>query len=141
MELRRSVGLQELFGFNHWLRVVSSSVVQSPVHTMANKSNHNQSVQRQVNDYEISRLRRVQENKRRIQDLGLKRITNSLTSLVDSQKTKKNKVRSTYISNARDEQYIPDNDDDSEEDNTNVEVSKKDICYSNIVHGTLHPKP
>ncbi|KAI3744011.1 hypothetical protein L1987_57083 [Smallanthus sonchifolius] len=42
---------------------------------------------------------------------------------------KKNKVRSIYINNAIDKQYILDNADDSEEDNQkdnrNVEVSKK----------------
>ncbi|KAI3821036.1 hypothetical protein L1987_08592 [Smallanthus sonchifolius] len=83
-----------------------------------------------MNDYEKSRLLRVQDNKKKIQELGLKRIADSLTSLVDSQKMKKKKVQPTYINDARDELYIPDNnDDDSEEDNeevdTNIIISKK----------------
>ncbi|KAI3785563.1 hypothetical protein L1987_44683 [Smallanthus sonchifolius] len=82
-----------------------------------------------MNDYEKSPLLRVQDNKKKIQDLGLKRIADSLTSLVDSQKKKKKKVQPTYINDARDELYIPDNDNDSEEDNqevdTNIIISKK----------------
>ncbi|KAI3805289.1 hypothetical protein L1987_27521 [Smallanthus sonchifolius] len=96
---------------------------------MANKSKQNQSIQRQVNDYETSRLLRVQENRKKMQDLGLKRIANSLTSLVDSQEMRNKKVKPTYINNTRDEEFMPDNDDNSQEDNqeveTSVEVSKK----------------
>ncbi|KAI3695079.1 hypothetical protein L1987_78067 [Smallanthus sonchifolius] len=64
-----------------------------------------------------------------MQDLGLKRIENALTSLVDSQEMRNKKVKPTYINNMRDEEFMPDNDDDSQEDNqevdTSVEVSKK----------------
>ncbi|KAK1429896.1 hypothetical protein QVD17_12220 [Tagetes erecta] len=61
-------------------------------------------------------------------DLGLKKISNSLTSLVESQKLKKKKVKPTF-NNARDVDYGLDNDDESEEDyievDTSVQVSKK----------------
>ncbi|KAJ0619296.1 hypothetical protein HanOQP8_Chr02g0075091 [Helianthus annuus] len=95
---------------------------------MAKKSKKNQSVQRQDNEYLIARDLRVQENNRKMQELGLKTIANSLTSLTGSQKMKNKKVKPAYH-NARDEDYNPGYSDDNEEEyyeaNTNVEASKK----------------
>ncbi|KAF5788962.1 hypothetical protein HanXRQr2_Chr09g0365291 [Helianthus annuus] len=95
---------------------------------MAKKSKQSQSVQRQDNEYLIARDLRVQENNRKMQELGLKTIANSLTSLTGSQKMKNKKVKPTYH-NARDEDYNPGYSDDNEEEysevNTNVEASKK----------------
>ncbi|KAK1432147.1 hypothetical protein QVD17_09039 [Tagetes erecta] len=95
---------------------------------MENRSRKNQSKQIQVNDYERNRLLRVQENKKRMHDLGLKKISNSLTSLVETQKLKKKKVKPTF-NNARDVDYVLDNDEESEEDyievDTSAQVSKK----------------
>ncbi|MFS7903625.1 hypothetical protein Hanom_Chr01g00026241 [Helianthus anomalus] len=91
---------------------------------MANKSRQNQSAQRQITDYEREKLLRVEENNKKLEAMGLKRIANSL---VDSQ-MKKKKVKPPY-NNVRDVDYIPDNGDDSEEDhqevNKSVKVSKK----------------
>ncbi|KAI3752843.1 hypothetical protein L2E82_24881 [Cichorium intybus] len=84
-----------------------------------------------MNDYEKNRLLRVQVNQARLRDLGVKSIAKSLTSLVESQKTKKKKAKLTYTS-ARDVDYIPDLDDESDGDYrevaTSVEVSKKVVA-------------
>ncbi|KAL8205046.1 hypothetical protein R6Q57_010669 [Mikania cordata] len=80
-----------------------------------------------MNDYEKNRLMRVQENHKRLKDLGVKRIANSLTSLGESKKIKKKIVKPTPT-NAADVEYIPHMGDDIEEDYqefaSSVEVSK-----------------
>lgn len=97
---------------------------------MGNKGKENESVQGKENKYLKARQLRIQENKKKMQNLGLKNISNSLTSLVESQKTKNKKVKPTYH-NVRDADYISGNGDDIEEEyqevETNVEVSKKVI--------------
>ncbi|KAI3701113.1 hypothetical protein L2E82_45757 [Cichorium intybus] len=99
-----------------------------------NKQDQSAQRQRQMNDYEKNRLLRVQENQARLRDLGVKSIAKSLTSLVESQKIRKKKVKPTYTS-ARDVDYIPDLDDDNDGENrevaTSVEVSKKFPLDSN----------
>ncbi|KAI3739938.1 hypothetical protein L2E82_30352 [Cichorium intybus] len=101
---------------------------------MGKQNNQYQGSQRQMNDYEKNRLLRVQENQARLRDLGVKSIANSLTTLVESRKTNKKKVKQTYIG-ARDVNYIPDLDDDSDgeyrEVATSVEVWKKFALDSN----------
>ncbi|KAD2805475.1 hypothetical protein E3N88_38852 [Mikania micrantha] len=90
---------------------------------MANQHKQNQSAQRQVNDYEKIRLLRVEENKKKLQELGVKRIANSLTSLVDSQKIKK--IVKPTNTNANDVDYIPDMGDDSDGDQQQVATRSK----------------
>nr|KAJ0218117.1 hypothetical protein LSAT_V11C300149130 [Lactuca sativa] len=81
-----------------------------------------------MNDYAKNRLLRVQENQARLKDVGFKSIAYSLTSLVESQKSKKKQVKPLYTG-ARDLDYIPDfgdnNDGDYHEVARSVEVSKK----------------
>ena len=58
---------------------------------MGNKGKQDQSAQRHMNDYERNKMIRVQENQERLWELGVINIAKSLTSLVESQKTKKKK--------------------------------------------------
>ncbi|GJX54162.1 transposase, Ptta/En/Spm [Tanacetum coccineum] len=62
---------------------------------MGKKCNQDQSAPTHMTDYERSKLLRVQENQERLRELGIKKIANSLTSLVDSRKTKKTKKNPT----------------------------------------------
>ncbi|KAK1424444.1 hypothetical protein QVD17_19774 [Tagetes erecta] len=97
-----------------------STTTPAQIGLMANKG--------QPNDYEKIKLLRVQDNKRRLHELGIKNITDSLASLVESKKTKKKKVKPTH-SNARDVGYTPEMGEDNTEDYvevaTSVEVTKK----------------
>ncbi|KAD4585478.1 hypothetical protein E3N88_23079 [Mikania micrantha] len=81
-----------------------------------------------MNNYEKARLLRVQENKERLRELGVKSVAKSLTSLVESKKKKKKKVNSTDF-NMRDDNYSHEMSDDSDKDNpevaTNVQIAKK----------------
>ncbi|KAL8239787.1 hypothetical protein R6Q59_016354 [Mikania micrantha] len=90
---------------------------------MANESIQNQSVQRQMNDYEKSRLMRIEENRKKLRELGVKSIANSLTSLVESQKLKKKIVKSSNMAN--DVDYVPDMGDDIESDHQQVSTRSK----------------
>ncbi|KAL8233725.1 hypothetical protein R6Q59_019825 [Mikania micrantha] len=94
---------------------------------MANKSIQNQSVHTQVNDYEKRRLLRLQENQKKLRELGVKNIANSLTSLVENQKLKK-KMRKTSSTNGNDVDYVPDMGDDSESDHQQVAIRSKKVC-------------
>ncbi|KAD6796459.1 hypothetical protein E3N88_07355 [Mikania micrantha] len=95
---------------------------------MANKIKQDQSLQQKMNNYEKTRLLRVQENKERLRELGVKSMAKSLTSLVESKKKKKRKVISTDF-NMRDDNYSNDMSDDSDKNNqevaANVQVEKK----------------
>ncbi|KAL8264362.1 hypothetical protein R6Q59_022492 [Mikania micrantha] len=91
---------------------------------MANKSKQNQTVQRQVNDYEKIRLLRIEENQKKLRDLGVKSIANSLTSLVESQKIKKKIVKPSNADKT-DADYIPDMSDDGENDHQRVVKKSK----------------
>ncbi|KAL6584466.1 hypothetical protein OROMI_003755 [Orobanche minor] len=95
---------------------------------MGKQNKQDQSAQREMNDYEKNRILRIQENQAKLRDLGVRSIGNSLSSLVESQKTKKKKVKPMYTS-ARDSDYIPDLGDDGDGDYqevaTGVKVSKK----------------
>ncbi|MFS8015880.1 hypothetical protein Hanom_Chr15g01361911 [Helianthus anomalus] len=108
---------------------------------MANKSKQNQGVQIQSNEYLKARQLRIQENEKIMQDLGLKKIASSLTNLSGSQKMKNKKVKPTYH-DVRDPNYIPGNSDDSEDEyqefDTNVEVSKKKHCPQYIAPMSLN---
>lgn len=90
---------------------------------MGNKSKKDQSAQRQMNDYERSRMLRVQENKQKLLELGVKNITKSLTSLVESQNTKKKKNKKKFVTNEKVVEYNSDLGDDNEE-NYEEEVAR-----------------
>ncbi|KAD4982497.1 hypothetical protein E3N88_19168 [Mikania micrantha] len=81
-----------------------------------------------MNNYEKARLLRVQENKERLRELGVKSVAKSLTSLVESKKKKKKKVNPTYF-NMRDDNFSHEMSDDSDKDNpevaTHVQIAKK----------------
>lgn len=68
-----------------------------------------------MNEYERIKLLRVQENQQRLQELGIKSIANSLTSLAESQKRKKQKKQA--LASDKDREYVPEFDINSEEDN------------------------
>ncbi|KAJ0754544.1 putative transposase, Ptta/En/Spm, plant [Helianthus annuus] len=74
----------------------------------------------QGNVYMEARPARIQENKKRLRELGVKNVVDSMTSLVDSNKMKKKTVKRN--TRAGDVDYIPNPDpgDDSEEDNQQV---------------------
>ncbi|KAK9075540.1 hypothetical protein SSX86_003865 [Deinandra increscens subsp. villosa] len=99
---------------------------------MGNKGKEGQSSQRQLNDYETSRMLRIQENQGKLQQFGLKNIAKSLTSLVESQSLKKRKGK-PKVTDEKDEEYIPDFGTDNEE-NCEEETSK-----SVKVHKKVHP--
>ncbi|PWA57151.1 transposase, Ptta/En/Spm [Artemisia annua] len=68
------------------------------VNGMGSKIKQDQGETTRMTDYERSKMLRVPENQERLRELGIKKIANSLTSLVDSQKTKKTKKKSATIS-------------------------------------------
>ncbi|XP_021982571.2 uncharacterized protein LOC110878550 isoform X2 [Helianthus annuus] len=74
------------------------------------------------NVYMEARLARIQENQKRLRELGVKNVVDSMTSLVDSNKMKKKPVKRN--TRAGDVDYIPDpgedSGDDCEEDNQQV---------------------
>jgi hypothetical protein len=73
---------------------------------MANIKEKNQSSTRQGNEYEKLRQLTVQENQKRLQDLGIKNIAKSMTSLAHSQKTKKKSVKqNTYAGDDGEKDY------------------------------------
>ncbi|KAD6454645.1 hypothetical protein E3N88_09351 [Mikania micrantha] len=76
-----------------------------------------------MNDYEKSRLMRIEENRKKLRELGVKSIANSLTSLVESQKLKKKIVKSSNMAN--DVDYVPDMGDDIESDHQQVSTRSK----------------
>ena len=82
---------------------------------MGNNSKQDQGETTRMTDYERTKMLRVQENQERLRELGIKKIANSLTSLVDSQKTKKTRKKSIAISetNAR---YFHDHNGETGED-------------------------
>ncbi|KAL8205408.1 hypothetical protein R6Q57_008959 [Mikania cordata] len=92
---------------------------------MASKSKQNQILQTQVNDYEKSRLLRVKETKK-IRELGVKSISDSFTSLVESQKLKKKIKKSSNI-NANDVDYIPAMGEDSKSDHEQLATRSKKV--------------
>ncbi|KAK9070473.1 hypothetical protein SSX86_010875 [Deinandra increscens subsp. villosa] len=82
-----------------------------------------------VNAYENRKRLRVQENQARLQALGLKNISKSLTSLVESDKSKKTKKKRMDTNN-KDVEYMPGSEiaDQVEQDyehNDDTSVSKK----------------
>ncbi|KAI7745248.1 hypothetical protein M8C21_015122, partial [Ambrosia artemisiifolia] len=66
-----------------------TSKMQGP---MSNKSKKNKTLAVEGNEYEKIRQLTIQKNQKRLQELGIKDIVRSYTSLSESQKTKKNKV-------------------------------------------------
>ena len=62
---------------------------------MENNRMQRQVTTRNTNDYEMSRRTRIQENQQRLKALGVKSIAKSLTSLVQSDNTKKKKKKPT----------------------------------------------
>lgn len=102
---------------------------------MGDKSKQGQSSTRHLNDYERSKRLRVQENQQRLQALGVKTIAKSLTSLVESEKTKK-RTKKPMDTSEKDVEYMPDFDVDEEqdyeeEDATRVKVSNKVFILTN----------
>ncbi|KAD4888058.1 hypothetical protein E3N88_20131 [Mikania micrantha] len=77
---------------------------------MANKKNKYQSQITEANEYEKIRQLRIQENKKRLQELGVKNIVQSLTSLTHSQTLKKKTLKQNC--QAGDADYILDSGDD-----------------------------
>ncbi|KAI7726286.1 hypothetical protein M8C21_014342, partial [Ambrosia artemisiifolia] len=72
-----------------------------------------------------------------MQYLGLHNISNSFTSLVESQKTKNKKVKSTYR-NVRDEGNGDDSEEEYQEVDANAKVSKKQHCSRYIAPLSLN---
>ncbi|KAJ0826980.1 hypothetical protein HanRHA438_Chr17g0820481 [Helianthus annuus] len=84
---------------------------------MEDKSMQGQSSKRRMNAYEKSRMSRIQENQKKLQALGVKNIAKSLTSLAESDKTKKKKNKSMDTSKKDiDVEYMPGSDIDVEQD-------------------------
>ncbi|KAL6523535.1 hypothetical protein OROGR_017138 [Orobanche gracilis] len=101
---------------------------------MGKQDKQDQSAQRQMNAYEKNRLLRIKENQARLEDLGVKSIAKSLTSLVESQQTKKRQVKPTYTG-ARDEQmknYEPLEDGSASVDPFMVVMNKERDGYRRL---------
>ncbi|KAF5813509.1 hypothetical protein HanXRQr2_Chr03g0099301 [Helianthus annuus] len=95
---------------------------------MEDKSMQGQSSKRRMNAYERSRMSRIQENQKKLQALGVKNIAKSLTSLAESDKTKKKKNKSMDTSKKDiDVEYMPGSDIDVEQDyqEAATKISKK----------------
>ncbi|KAD6455016.1 hypothetical protein E3N88_09722 [Mikania micrantha] len=86
---------------------------------MAKQIKKTQSLTIECNKYEKERqLIEDTREKKRLSDLGVKNIVKSLTSLAESQQTKQKTVKRN--SHARDIDYIPSAEDDSEDDDQQV---------------------
>ena len=96
---------------------------------MGNNSKQDQGETTRMNDYEKIKMLRVQENQERLRELGIKKIANSLTSLVDSQKTKKTRKKSAAICETNDRSSHDHNgeigEDYREEVTASVDAPKK----------------
>lgn len=68
---------------------------------------------KEVNEYEKQRLMTIQANKELLQSMGIKRLPSSLTTLVDSTKEKKRKVK--HSGTREDGEYVPDDEHVDEE--------------------------
>ncbi|KAJ0599736.1 putative transposase, Ptta/En/Spm, plant, transposase, Tnp1/En/Spm [Helianthus annuus] len=103
---------------------------------MEDKSMQGQSSKRRMNAYERSRMSRIQENQKKLQALGVKNIAKSLTSLAESDKTKKKKNKSMDTSKKDiDVEYMPGSDIDVEQDyqEAATKISKKSLKrYTNL---------
>ncbi|KAL2938599.1 hypothetical protein RDABS01_022048, partial [Bienertia sinuspersici] len=79
-----------------------------------------------VNEYEKMRMLRIQENKLRLQELGVKEISKSLRSLCGSQEKKKAKVNEkTHFAPEIDLEYNPGDHDEVSDEDTRVGHFKK----------------
>ncbi|GKA20105.1 transposase, Ptta/En/Spm, partial [Tanacetum coccineum] len=76
-----------------------------------------------MNDYERSKMLRVQENQERLRQLGVKNIAKSFTSLVEGDKIKKRKKKTVANDNSVD--YNPDSCGDGEKDDYEVATCAK----------------
>ncbi|XP_056698029.1 uncharacterized protein [Spinacia oleracea] len=83
----------------------------------------------QQNEYEQQRLMRIQSNKCKMQSLGIKRITASLTSLVDSEKVKKKRKKNQNVIE-EDKDYIPTSGDEEQDMNTLEDEYEKENDFS-----------
>ncbi|KAJ0448078.1 hypothetical protein HanHA89_Chr17g0712671 [Helianthus annuus] len=103
---------------------------------MEDKSMQGQSSKRRMNAYEKSRMSRIQENQKKLQALGVKNIAKSLTSLAESDKTKKKKNKSMDTSKKDiDVEYMPGSDIDVEQDyqEAATKISKRSLKrYTNL---------
>ncbi|KAD2393067.1 hypothetical protein E3N88_40044 [Mikania micrantha] len=90
---------------------------------MAKQIKKTQSLTIEGNKYEKERQLRIQENKKRLSDLGVKNIVKSLTSLDESQQRSKIKVKRN--SHVGDVDYIPGAEDDSEDDDQQLHYQWK----------------
>ncbi|PWA54656.1 hypothetical protein CTI12_AA434870 [Artemisia annua] len=103
---------------------------------MENKRMQRQVSTRNTNDYEMSRRSRIQENQQRLQALGVKNLAKSLTSLVESDKTKKKKKKPTDTSE-KDADYMSGSDFhlNAEEDNPEEAATQTNKKCSECLHG------
>lgn len=60
---------------------------------MGNKSKQDQSLPSHVTDYDRIKLLRVRENQEKLKELGITNIARSMTSLVESKKKTKKKIK------------------------------------------------
>ena len=81
---------------------------------------------RNTNDYEMSRMTRIQENQERLKALGVQNIAKSLTSLVQSDNPKKKKKKPTDTGE-KDADYMSGSDFhvNAEEDNPQEAATQK----------------
>ncbi|KAD6795865.1 hypothetical protein E3N88_06761 [Mikania micrantha] len=77
---------------------------------VAKQKNKHQSLTIEANEYENSRQLRIQENRKRLQELGVKNIVQSLTSLTHNQTLKKKTLKQNC--HTGDTDYIPESGDD-----------------------------
>ncbi|GJS26008.1 hypothetical protein Tco_0486628 [Tanacetum coccineum] len=82
-----------------------------------------QSAPGDTNDYELSKMLRVQENQERLRQLGVKNIAKSFTSLVEGDKTKKRKKKT--VANDKSIECYPDSCRDGEENDYEVATRAK----------------
>lgn len=101
---------------------------------MGDNSQQRQRSLRKSNDYENVRKATIQENQRRLKELGVADIANSLKRSEEIDKTKRRK-RKQLETNDKDGEYLPDPvfgddvDQSHKADDTRVKVTKKVLIF------------
>ncbi|KAK1429744.1 hypothetical protein QVD17_11962 [Tagetes erecta] len=104
---------------------------------MEDKSMQGQSSTGHMNDYEKIRMKTIQMNNKKYQDLGLKNYAKSLTSLVESGQTKKKKPVDT---SEKDVEYMQGSDSNVDVEQDYQEKATKKISKKNKLRKYIAPQ-
>ncbi|KAK9723894.1 hypothetical protein RND81_05G032400 [Saponaria officinalis] len=85
-----------------------------------------------INEYERIRNGRIAQNWTRLEELGIRNLANTMTSLVDSNKNNKRKAKKNRDANEKDTEYTPiyNSGSDEEFDPLNFNLVSKKVINS-----------